>query len=69
MKKEEIKEILEGLTSDEGVTDLEAASEALAQEPGASDEGLTLEKIALMSVEEINENWEEVQKVLKGATK
>lgn len=69
MTKEEIKEVLAGFTNEEGVTDLDAASEALVQAPSPNDEGLTLEKVALMSVEEINANWEEVQKVLKEAAK
>lgn len=69
MTKEEIKKILAGFTNEEGVTDLDAASEALLQAPSPNDERLTLEKVALMSVEEINANWEEVQKVLKEAAK
>lgn len=68
MTKEEIKEVLEEFTNEEGVTDLDAASEALGQE-SSTDEGLTIEKVALMSPEEINANWEEVQKVLKEAAK
>ena len=71
MDKEQIEELLKSYTDETGVINLEAASEALLEKVSTDGQGqkgtLTLEKIAQMTPEQVNQNWEEIQKVLKGA--
>lgn len=84
MTVEEIKKVLEQFIDEQGVIDLDKAAEELVQsmeeskgKQSESDkkenkdkfEELTIEDIAQMTPEEINEKWDEVQKVLKGAAK
>lgn len=67
MKTEQIKQVLQEFIDANGVIDLDAACEAI--ESLGNNEALTLEKIAEMTSEQVNEQWDEVKKVLKGELK
>lgn len=67
MKTEQIKQVLQEFIDKNGVIDLDAACEAI--ESLENNEALTLEKIAEMTSEQVNEHWDEVKKVLKGELK